>query len=55
MGGRLVVELKAVEEIAKFHLAQVRTYLKITGLTLGLLINFNTAILKDGLKRVIRS
>ena len=53
VGRRLVVELKAVEEIAKVHLAQVRTYLKITGLQLGLLLNFNTAILKDGIKRVI--
>ena len=55
VGGRLVVELKAVEEIAKVHLAQVRTYLKLAGLTLGLLFNFNTAVLKDGMKRVIRA
>jgi GxxExxY protein len=53
VGGRLVVELKAVEELTKLHKAQVKTYLKITGLTLGLLINFNTLILKDGIKRVI--
>jgi GxxExxY protein len=53
VGGRLVVELKAVEELTKLHKAQVKTYLKITGLTLGLLINFNTIILKDGIKRVI--
>ena len=56
VGGRLVVELKAIEAIAKVHLAQVRTYLKITGLHLGLLLNFNTAILKDGgIKRIIRA
>jgi len=45
--------LKAIEALAKVHYAQVRTYLKLTGLTLGLLINFNTAVLKDGIKRVI--
>ena len=53
VGGRLIVELKAIEELAPLHSAQVKTYLKITGLTLGLLINFNVILLKDGLKRVI--
>ena len=53
VGGRLLVELKAIEALAKVHYAQVRTYLKLTGLTLGLVINFNTAVLKDGIKRVI--
>ena len=55
VGGRLVVELKAVEELNKLHKAQVRTYLKITGYQLGLLINFNTLVLKEGIKRVIRN
>ena len=53
VGGRLVVELKAVEELSKLHKAQVLTYLRITGHKLGLLINFNTIMLKDGIKRVI--
>ena len=53
VGGRLVVELKAVEMLTPLHTAQLRTYLKITNLKLGLLINFNTRILKDGIKRVI--
>jgi GxxExxY protein len=53
VGGRLLVELKAIEALAKVHYAQVRTYLKLTGLTFGLLINFNVAVLKDGIKRVI--
>jgi GxxExxY protein len=53
VGGRLVVELKAVEQLAPLHCAQVRTYLKITGLKLGLLINFNSILLKDGIKRII--
>jgi GxxExxY protein len=52
VGGRLIVELKAVE-VSPLHIAQLRTYLKITNLRLGLLINFNTIILKDGIKRVI--
>ena len=53
VGGRLIVELKAVESLAPLHSAQVRTYLKITRLKLGLLINFNVPILKDGIKRII--
>ena len=55
VGGRLVVELKAVEALAPVHKAQVITYLKILNLELGLLINFNTTLLKDGIKRVICS
>ncbi|HSV15331.1 MAG TPA: GxxExxY protein [Tepidisphaeraceae bacterium] len=53
VGNRLVVELKAVEQLSPLHMAQVKTYLKITGLTLGLLINFNVILLKDGLRRII--
>ena len=53
VGGRLIVELKAVESLTPLHSAQLRTYLKITNCRLGLLINFNTIILKDGIKRII--
>ncbi|HEY7116600.1 MAG TPA: GxxExxY protein [Tepidisphaeraceae bacterium] len=53
VGGRLIVEIKAVEELTGLHKAQVYTYLKLTGHQLGLLINFDVAILKDGIKRVI--
>ena len=49
----LVLELKAVEEILPVHLAQVLTYLKLSGRRLGLLINFNVARIKDGIKRII--
>jgi GxxExxY protein len=52
--GKLIIELKAVEQLSPLHKAQLLTYLKITHLKLGLLINFNVEILKDGLKRVIR-
>jgi len=50
---RLVVELKAVEVILPVHSAQVISYLKALDLPLGLLINFNTPWLRDGIKRVI--
>ncbi len=53
VGHRLIVELKAIESIGPLHSAQVRTYLKITKLELGLLINFNVILLKDGIKRII--
>jgi GxxExxY protein len=51
----LVVELKAVEKLAPIHDAQVISYLKMTKLPLGLLINFNVPILKEGIKRIILS
>jgi GxxExxY protein len=51
----LVVELKAVDALAPVHKAQVISYLKSTRLHLGLLVNFNTAVLKDDLQRVIFS
>jgi GxxExxY protein len=50
--GRLVVELKAIEQIHPVHLAQVITYLKLTGCPAGLLMNFNTTSLRAGLKRL---
>jgi GxxExxY protein len=50
---KLVVEVKAVDALHDIHLAQVLTYLKLTGNKLGLLINFNTVLLKDGFRRVI--
>lgn len=53
VGDRLIVELKAVEALTPLHGAQLKTYLKIMRLTLGLLINFNVILLKDGIKRVI--
>ena len=55
VGGCLIVELKAVDGLATIHKAQVMSYLKATRLRLGLLINFNVPILKNGLQRVILS
>jgi GxxExxY protein len=51
----LIVELKAVDELASIHKAQVMSYLKTTRHRLGLLINFNVPVLKHGLQRVILS
>ena len=53
VGELLVVELKSVTELAPVHTAQVISYLKATSNKLGLLINFNVAVLKDGIKRII--
>jgi GxxExxY protein len=55
VGGELLVELKAVEALAPIHKAQVISYLKATGLHLGLLINFNVPVLRDGIQRIVRS
>lgn len=56
VGGLLIVELKAVESFHPIHHAQVINYLKATGYSLGLLINFNVLKLKDGgIKRIILS
>ena len=49
----LVVELKAVQNLAPIHEAQVLSYLKITKHPLALLINFNVPVLKDGIRRII--
>jgi len=50
---KLIIELKAVEALNNVHLAQILTYLKLSKIKLGLLINFNVARLKDGIRRVI--
>ena len=52
--GKVLVELKAVDELLPLHEAQVLTCLKLTGLKLGLLMNFNTTSLARGLKRLVR-
>jgi len=49
--GKVVVETKAVEMLAKVHSSQVICYFKVSGYKLGLLINFNVAVLKEGIKR----
>ncbi|MFH0991392.1 MAG: GxxExxY protein [bacterium] len=52
---KLIIELKAVETLSNIHMAQVLTYLKLSGCKLGLLINFNKVHLKNGIKRVVHN
>ncbi len=49
---KLIVELKACERLQPIHEAQLMTYLKLTGIRTGLLMNFNVTVLKDGIKRL---
>ena len=49
---RVLIEVKAIDQLLPVHHAQVITYLKLTGLRTALLINFNVPLLKDGLKRI---
>ncbi len=51
----IIVELKSCEQIEPIHKAQLLTYLKLSGLKLGLLLNFNTPILRDGIMRVVNN
>lgn len=51
----VLIELKSVEKLISLHEAQLLTYLKLSSLRLGFLMNFNSRLLKDGLKRVILS
>jgi len=50
---KVIIELKSVETIAPVHPKQLLTYLRITGLKLGLLINFNEKLIKDGITRIV--
>jgi iron complex transport system substrate-binding protein len=53
--GKLLLELKSVEKLTNLHMMQTLTYLRLTNLPLGLLINFNTEMFKDGIKRVMNN
>ena len=50
---KVIVEIKSVEVLNEVHLAQILTYLKLNRTRIGLLINFNVTLLKDGIKRVV--
>ncbi|OFY56630.1 MAG: GxxExxY protein [Bacteroidetes bacterium GWF2_49_14] len=52
---KVILEIKSVETIAAVHQKQLLTYLKITGMKLGLLINFNEALIKDGITRIVNN
>ena len=49
---KVLIEVKAIDQLLPIHHAQVITYLKLTGLRTGLLVNFNVPMLRDGLKRI---
>ena len=55
VGGLVILELKAVDQIEPIHEAQLLTYLKLSDLKLGILINFNVPLLKDGIKRIVNN
>ena len=52
---KLVIEVKSVEALNDIHLAQVLTYLKLSNCRLGMLINFNVTLIKNGIKRVVNN
>jgi GxxExxY protein len=52
---KLIIEIKAVEALNDVHLAQILTYLKLSDCKLGLLINFNVSLIKNGIKRVVNN
>ncbi len=53
VAGLVIVEIKSVEALAPIHEAQLLTYLKLTGVKIGLLINFNVVVLKSGIRRLV--
>ena len=55
VAGKVVVELKVVDALLPVHKAQLLSYLKLSGIKLGLLINFNEAAVKDGVKRIVNN
>ena len=52
---KVIIELKVVESLLPVHRAQLLSYLRLTGMKLGLLINFNVAVLKDGMLRIVNN
>lgn len=50
---KVIIELKSVEKIEKVHFKQLQTYLQLTGIRIGILVNFNESLLKDGFHRVV--
>ena len=50
---KVLIEIKSVESLAPVHLKQVETYLRLSGIKLGLLLNFNSAYFKDGIRRIV--
>jgi len=55
MNNKVIIEVKSIEVLAPVHFAQTLTYLKLSGLKLGLLINFNSKILKEQIHRIVNN
>lgn len=55
IGGKVILEFKSIEALADVHYKQVLTYLKLTDLRLGLLINFNVPLIKNGMHRIVNN
>lgn len=55
VNNKVLIEIKSVENLAPVHFAQTLTYLKLSGMKLGLLINFNTKVLKEGIHRIVNN
>ena len=53
--GKIILELKAIDQLGNVHMAQLLTYLKLSGCTLGYLMNFNVSLMKDGIRRVVNN
>jgi GxxExxY protein len=53
--GKVIIELKSVEKITRAHKKQLLTYLRLTGLKLGFLLNFGEALMKDGISRIVNN
>jgi GxxExxY protein len=53
VGGTVVIEVKAMEQLRSVHDAQLLTYLRLSGLRLVLILNFGSALLKDGIRRLV--
>ena len=53
--GEVIVEVKAIDRLAPIHQAQLLSYLKLSGCRVGLLINFNVKVLKDGIRRMVNN
>ena len=52
---KVIIEIKSVEELSKVHFKQLQTYLKLTNIKLGLLVNFNENLIKEGIHRVVNN
>ena len=55
VGGKVIIECKSIEAVAPIHGKVLLTYLRLTDLRLGLLINFNVELIKDGIRRVVNN